>query len=132
MGVRRYGEQGEYAPRPLAIPLRGWRSVLARVLTSLSEDNLSIVAAGVAFYGLLAIFPAIAAFVMIYGLAMDPGAVERQIAPLRTLVPEDAYNILATQLHAVASLTSIRCRAETFAGAGIHLEKSKYQVAPML
>jgi membrane protein len=97
------GEQGEYATRPWAIPWRGWRSVVGRVWSSLSEDNLSIVSAGVGFYGLLAIFPAIAAFVTIYGLMMDPAAVEEQLAPLRTFMPADAYDILATQLHTLAA-----------------------------
>jgi membrane protein len=83
--------------------LRGWRSVLARVWASLSEDNLSIVSAGVSFFALLAIFPAIAAFVTIYGLLTDPAAIEAQVAPLQALIPADAYNILASQLHAVAS-----------------------------
>ena len=101
MGARRSGEQGEYATRPTAIPWRGWRSVVGRVWTSLSEDNLSIVSAGVGFYGLLAIFPAIAVFVTIYGLVMDPAAVEEQIKPLRTFMPTEAYDILATQLHTV-------------------------------
>jgi membrane protein len=103
MDVRRAGAQGEYATGPLEIPWPGWRSVAARVWTSLSEDNLSIVSAGVGFFGLLAIFPAIAAFVTIYGLVMDPAAVEGQLAPLRTFMPPEAYGILATQLHAVAS-----------------------------
>jgi membrane protein len=51
------GEHGHYAKRPLAIPIRGWGNVTRRVFAELSEDNLSIVAAGVAFYGVLAVFP---------------------------------------------------------------------------
>jgi membrane protein len=103
MTTRYSGEQGEYANKPLAIPLRGWRSVLGRVFTSLSEDNLSIVSAGVAFFGLLAIFPAMGIFVTAYGLLTDPAGVESQIEPLAGFIPREGYDILANQLHTVAA-----------------------------
>lgn len=76
------GTRGEYADRPSDIPRRGWKQVLLRVKDEISGDNLSIVSAGVAFYGLLAIFPAIAALVLIYGLFADPADVQRQLAPI--------------------------------------------------
>jgi membrane protein len=97
------GETGEYAARPLDVPMRGWGQIVRRVARELSADRLSLVAAGVSFYGLLAIFPAIAAFVTLYGLIADPASVGRQLEPLRELVPAAAYDILAGQLHAVAS-----------------------------
>lgn len=97
------GKVGEYAAGPLAIPMRGWGQVVRRVIREVSTDRLSLVAAGVSFYGLLAIFPAIAAFVTLYGLIADPAIVERQLEPLRELVPAAAYDILAGQLNAVAS-----------------------------
>lgn len=97
------GKVGEYAAGPQAIPMRGWGQVVRRVIREVSADRLSLVAAGVSFYGLLAIFPAIAAFVTLYGLIADPAGVERQLEPLRELVPVAAYDILAGQLRAVAS-----------------------------
>ena len=60
--------RGEQAERPQDIPRRGWKEVFWRVKDEIAKDNLSIVAAGVAFYGLFAIFPAITAFVTLYGL----------------------------------------------------------------
>ncbi|MBL8658172.1 MAG: YihY/virulence factor BrkB family protein [Rhodospirillales bacterium] len=99
----RSGKHGEYADRPSAIPRPGWRQVLFRVKDEISGDNLSIVSAGVAFYGLLAVFPAIAATVLIYGLFADPGDVQRQLAPLQDVMPPDAFQILNNQLSAVAA-----------------------------
>jgi membrane protein len=97
------GPRGEYADKPSAIPRPGWRQVLLRVKDEISADNLSIVSAGVAFYGLLAVFPAIAALVMTYGLFADPSDVQNQIAPLKDVVPPDAFQILNDQLSKVAS-----------------------------
>ncbi len=97
------GARGEYADSPSDIPPRGWRQVLWRVKDEVSGDNISIVAAGVAFYSLLAVFPALAAMVMVYGLFADPADVQRQLEPLKDVIPPDAFDILNGQLSAVAS-----------------------------
>ncbi len=98
----RSGKHGEYADRPSAIPRPGWRQVLLRVMDEITGDNLMIVSAGVAFYGLLAVFPAIAATVLVYGLFADPADVQRQLAPLQDVMPPDAFQIISGQLSAVA------------------------------
>lgn len=68
---------------------------LARALyRQVSRDRLSIVAAGVAFYALLAAFPTLAALVALYGLAFDAQQVEQQVASLSGLLPEQALNVL--------------------------------------
>ena len=59
--------RGRGAERPSEIPRPGWRDVLWRVWEQIGKDNVSMAAAGVAFYSLLAIFPAITAFVSLYG-----------------------------------------------------------------
>ncbi len=63
--------RGRQADTPLAIPRRGWRDILVRSFHDISNKNLGIVAAGVAFYALLAIFPGLGAMVSIYGLVAD-------------------------------------------------------------
>lgn len=103
MAASSAGARGEEAARPWQIPARGWKDVLLRVRDEIGRDNLSIVAAGVAFYSLFAIFPAISAFVTVYGLVTDPAEIERQLAPLRDFVPGEAFGILEQQTHAVAS-----------------------------
>jgi membrane protein len=91
--------RGREARSPREIPARGWWDITRRVLSQMKEDRLSIVAAGVAFYGLLAVFPALIALVAIYGLAFDPAQVEEQMASLSGMLPPDAREILLASLH---------------------------------
>ena len=56
---------------PWQIPWAGWKDIFWRVYASVNDNRLLAVAAGVVFYSLLAIFPAIAAFVSLYGLIAD-------------------------------------------------------------
>src|SRR5262245_9854168 len=65
-------ERGRIARSPREIPRTGWRDILLRTKQEVADDNVSLVAAGVAFYGLLAVFPGIAALVSLYGLLADP------------------------------------------------------------
>ncbi len=96
---------GRHANRPGEIPGRGWMDVLGRIRKSLAEDNLSLVAAGVAFYGLLAIVPALAAVVSIYGLFLSPAAIQEQFASLSGILPRDARQLLSEQMQRIASAT---------------------------
>ena len=77
--------------------------MLWRVKDETARDNLSLVAAGVAFYALLAIFPAIAATVSIYGLLVDPQTVSEQLAATSQVLPEEARGIIEEQLSRVTS-----------------------------
>jgi membrane protein len=96
-------ERGTEARSPGEIPRAGWREILVRVKDSASEHQLSIVAAGVAFYVLLAIVPALAATVSIYGLVADPATLERQLEAMAGALPEDAYSIIAGQLEDIVA-----------------------------
>lgn len=62
------------------------------------EDRLSIVAPGVAFYALLAVFPALAALISVYGLACDPQQIGEQVAKLAGLLPAEAIDVLLGEL----------------------------------
>lgn len=88
---------------PLHIPKRGWRDILLRVKTNLTKNHVSIVAAGVAFFGLLAVFPAITALISIAGLILDPATIEAQLASMAGLLPSDAAEIIKSQAEQVAS-----------------------------
>jgi len=94
--------RGRSARSPSQIPKRGWRDILLRVKDEVSKDNISIIAAGVAFYTLLAIVPALGVIVSVYGLLADPADVERQIGAMAGFLPEDAASIIREQLHRVA------------------------------
>ena len=63
--------RGRLAPAPERIPLKGWRDILWRTWMEVNADKLPSVAGGVTFYTLLAIFPAVGAFVSLYGLFAD-------------------------------------------------------------
>lgn len=94
---------GRRADSPTAIPARGWKEVLFRVKDQISQDNVSIIAAGCAFYAMLALFPAITALVMIYGFVADPAQVEQQMTGLRDVMPQEAFGIVQEQARSVAS-----------------------------
>jgi membrane protein len=79
--------------------VRGWLEIAKRVKDQIKRDRLSIIAAGVAFYGLLAVFPGLVALVGLYGLVADPASVERHVATLSSILPPQAAEVLATQLH---------------------------------
>jgi membrane protein len=90
---------GVGAERPQDIPSRGWWEVLKRTWNEASADNISHLAAGVGFYALIAIFPAFAALIAIYGLFADPADVERHAAALSNFLPADALSILTDALN---------------------------------
>lgn len=69
-----------------------------RVWNKANEHQLSLVAAGVAFYAMLAVFPAIVAIVTIYAMVADPMSVRDQLEPLTSALPQDAANLLVNQL----------------------------------
>jgi membrane protein len=94
--------RGREAARPGEIPARGWRDVLLRVREEIGEDRVGLVAAGVAYYGLLAVFPALAALVSVYGLVADPAEVSAQVARLGAL-PDPARELLRAQLERIAA-----------------------------
>jgi membrane protein len=91
--------RGREASRPGEIPSRGWLDVAKRVKNRIKRDRLSIVAAGVAFYGLLAVFPGLVAVVGIYGLLVEPAQVEQHVRAVSGVLPAQAANVVFSQLH---------------------------------
>ncbi len=89
--------RGRGAERPSAIPGRGWKDILWRTKDEMKEDHVSMVAASVAFYALLALFPAIAASISLWGLAFDPDEIATQVRRLSTVLPDQAAGIVTTQ-----------------------------------
>ena len=98
--------RGRGARYPWQIPLDGWKDILWRTYAQINEDRLLAVAAGVVFYGLLAIFPAISAFVSIYGLFTDSSTVTQHLDLLAHVVPEDAFGPIEEQVRRVAGSSS--------------------------
>ena len=93
--------RGRGAETPMEIPAPGWKDILLRVKEEIATDHVSLVAAGVAFYALLAIFPAVTALMALAGLVMEPAEVTAQLESLINLIPEEAANIILDQAVAV-------------------------------
>jgi membrane protein len=93
--------RGRYANTPAQIPTVGWLDVLKRLFKDIGRDNVSLMAAGIAFYALLSIAPAFTALVSVYGLVFDPASVEAQISALSAVVPKEALGIISVQLQAI-------------------------------
>ena len=102
------GELGRRASEPQHIPAIGWWSIVKRVAAAVSRDNISLMAAGVAFYALLSMAPASTALVALYGLMFDPSQVQAQLASLEGVVPAQARGVIADQLTAVVQSNSSR------------------------
>lgn len=95
--------RGRTAEVPHEIPKSGWRDILWRTWEEMGKDHISIIAAGVAFYAMLAIFPGLTALVSIYGLGSDPAEVTRQIEAVADVLPDEARTIITDQLASIAS-----------------------------
>jgi membrane protein len=98
--------QGDQAETPGQIPKGGWLQIVKRAWQEAKSDQVPLLAAGVAFYSFLALFPAMIAAVMIYGLVRDPADVQRQVDELSAALPSDAASLLTTQLEAITSTSS--------------------------
>lgn len=82
----------------LHLPLKSWWHICKRVVKKTQEHNLPIVAAGVAFYFLLAIFPLLGALISLYGLMVSPEELREHMALLVDVVPSQSRYILEEQL----------------------------------
>ncbi|MCA9592954.1 MAG: YihY/virulence factor BrkB family protein [Myxococcales bacterium] len=90
--------RGREAKTPRQIPWRGLVDVGWRVWREAFDDKLTIVAAGVAFFGMIAIFPALIAVVSVYGLLFDPHDVLGQMRDMAPALPWSARRVVMTQL----------------------------------
>jgi membrane protein len=102
---------GGEADKPTEIPPKGWLQVVKRGFAEAKADQVPLLAAGVAFYGFLAIFPLLLAMVLIYGLVVEPQQIADQINSI-TALPEDARRLITDQV----TLASTR---ETGASIGL-------------
>ena len=108
-----------------------WRSGWA-VMTSMDELNFGLISAGVAFYGMLALFPTFGAVVAIWGFFADPGVVEAQLAMLERFVPVDAFSILDEQVHTLVSANSSTLGWTTAISMALALWLSRAGVAALI
>ena len=94
---------GRFSGNPLQIPWAGWKDILWRTYVRTNEDRLLPTAAGVVFFGLLAVFPAITALVSCYGLFANPSTIGANLQTLALMLPEGAFQIVQDQISRVLS-----------------------------
>ncbi|MDJ0994479.1 MAG: YihY/virulence factor BrkB family protein [Dinoroseobacter sp.] len=87
-------------------PPRTWFQAILTVFSRIDDWNLSLISAGVAFFGLLALFPALAAVIAIWGLVADPVVVDQQIGLMQEFMPDQAYGLIDTQIDTLSATTS--------------------------
>ncbi|MDB6041808.1 MAG: hypothetical protein JWM63_359 [Gammaproteobacteria bacterium] len=98
-----HDERGRRAEHPKEISAAGWRDILLRVWQNLGRDNASLIAAGIGLNAILAVFPALAVIVSVYGMFASPDDVGKQIGPFLNVLPADAAKLIQDQLQSIAS-----------------------------
>ena len=97
------GNRGRDAESPSDIPAKGWKDILWRVYGNVSDHRILALAAGMTYYSILAIFPALAALVAIYGLFTDPASIAKHLDVVSGFIPGGAAEVAREQLTRVAS-----------------------------
>lgn len=95
--------RGRHATHPLQIPWTGWKDILWRTYTEMQSDRLLSIAGGVAFFVLLAIFPAITALVSAYGLFFNASTIANNLSLLQDIVPANVLSIVHEQAQRIAA-----------------------------
>ncbi len=106
--------RGRAASSPWKIPARGWKDILWRTYQEIGRARLPALAGGVTFYLLLATFPAIAAFVALYGMFTDVAAIERHFSHIADFLPRDAVTVIGAEMVRI-SQTRTSALGATFA-----------------
>lgn len=91
-------ERGQQASSPPEITWRGWWDITRRVINNVNQHDISLLAAGVALFMMLSIFPALNVAVSLFALFLSPETIISQVEPFRQLLPEQAFEIFTDQL----------------------------------
>ena len=105
--------KGRQATSPWRMPLAAWKDIAKRTWTRTWQDNVGLVAAGVAYYGFLALVPLLGIIVLVYGMFADPQTVVSNVRAITTILPPDVSMLIAEQL-----IAAVKTTQET-RGAGI-------------
>ena len=114
-------ERGRFAGRPSAIPIRGWRDIAIRVKREIKQDYVSLLAAGVAFFALLALVPALVTLVSLYGLVADPADIQRNVDDVLAAAPREVRDLVQSQLSSIVDGSPQGLRFGAIAGLVVAL-----------
>jgi membrane protein len=98
--------RGRDAEAPTDVPARGWKDVLLRVKSESKRDHVMLLAAGVAFFGLLALVPALIALLSIYGVIADPDRIDEQIVDALSAAPVEVRDLISQQVRDIGDASS--------------------------
>jgi membrane protein len=102
-GMAESEDRGRQATVPSDIPAKGWKDILQRIYGNIGDHRILALAAGMTYYSILAIFPALAALVSIYGLFSDPGSIAKHLDEISGFVPGGAVEVAREQLTRVTT-----------------------------
>jgi membrane protein len=102
-GRAKQSGRGRHATSPWQIPWAGWKDILWRTYGQIGDDRLLAVAAGVVFYGLLAIFPAVTAFVSLYGLFAKASTISDHLSLAAGFIPSGGVEIIQEQINRITA-----------------------------
>lgn len=114
-------DRGRQAERPGRVPLRGWKDVILRTKEQMKLDDVPLLAAGVAFFALLALVPALVALVSVYGLVADPADIQRTVDDLLAAAPAEVQDLVSSQLSSIVDSSSSSLRLGAIVGLVVAL-----------
>lgn len=120
------GDLERDASTPAQISARGWKDILLRIFHGIGEDRILAISAGVTFFVLLAIFPAIAGLIALYGLYADPQTISQHLNAVSGVLPEGGLQIVREQIERLTSQPSRRLGLATLVGLAIALWSAKW------
>jgi membrane protein len=114
-------DRGRAAESPTEIPAKGWKDILWRTYEEMTKDRILAVAAGVAFFGLLALFPAVTSLVSLYGLFADITTINDHLGAMAGFMPGGAIEIVGDQVKRIAGAGESTLGSAFFFGLAISL-----------
>jgi membrane protein len=114
-------DRGRSADSPAEIPAKGWKDIAVRIYHGITEDRILAIAAGVTFYLLLALFPAVAGLIALYGLYADAATIREHLNMLSGIIPEGGVSVIRDQVEHLTAQPAHRLGLATFMGLGISL-----------
>ena len=108
-----------------------WRAV-THVVRMNDEKRLGLIAAGVPFYAILAVFPGIAATIALWGIVGDPALALEQIEEFQALIPADVYRLLAGQLVKLATTDGLTLGWASLVSFGFALWSARAGAAALM
>ena len=113
------------------LALRVWQ-ILQTMFEIVGRKQLSLIAAGVAFFGMFAVFPGIAAVIAVFGLIADPAVVSDQLQLMEGIIPPDAYDLFRLQIGRLLSARVDTLGWATFVSIMLALWSSRAGVAALM